>query len=184
MKKFFLLLSFILVLFSCQKRLKINKDFDCKAATFSNLETITDMKNLFSVQFPKNWKTNLYFDDGQSSIFGADTTKQLTQTLLLDVSFIQKSTIFDDTFKLNLERDNLAEKLIRIKAVNTKFKEKESYYSLSVGKKGTYSYKVLDYFIRVNNQNLLHIKSRIYGDSLVNERLCKGIQLIEKIKFN
>lgn len=176
-------LSLVFVIFSCTKKSKIYNDFDCNSTSFSNLETIYDVKNLFSVEFPENWKTKLYFDDGQSSIFGADTTKQLTQTSLLDVSFIQKSINFDDNFKLNLEREKLSEQLIRIKSKNQHFNTKEAYYAVSVGKKNNFNYKILDYFIKVDNQNFTHIKVQIYGDSLVNQRLCKTIELIDKIKF-
>jgi len=172
-----------LLLFSCSGKTQISKDFDCSRDFFSSTEKITDMKKLFSVEFPKKWKTNLYFDSGQSSIYGADTTKQLTKSVLLDVSFIQQSVFFDDNFKLNLEREKLSESLIRIKSKNQNFNKRESYYALSIGKKGNYKYQVLDYFIKVNNQSFLHAKTQVYGDSLVNERLCEAIQLIEKIKF-
>ena len=173
----------IFLIFSCQQQSNISKDFNCEKLSFSSLEEITDMKNLFSVKLPENWKTNLYFDDIQSSIYSADTTKQLTETAILDISFVQKSIVFDDNFKLNLERENLANHLIRTTSKEQKFNKNSSFYSISKGKKGNYNYQVLDFFIKVNDQNFLHTKTQIYGDSLVEERLCSSINLIEKITF-
>ena len=66
-----------------------------------------DVKKTFSVAYPKNWKTNLYFDETQSSIFTADTTKQLTETVLLDITFINKEINFNDSFKLQQEQESL-----------------------------------------------------------------------------
>jgi len=183
MKKILFAFFIVSVFYSCQDKTEIEKDFSCNSSSFSDLEITSDFKNLFSMELPKNWKTKLYFDDGQSSIFGADTTRQLTKSFLLDVSFVQKSINFDEIFKLNLEREKLSEQLIRIKNKNTKFNDKESYYSLSVGKKGNYPYQILDYFIKINDQNFLHVKTQIYGDAKVNDRLCTAINLIEKIKI-
>ena len=67
---------------------------------------------MFTVDIPKNWKTNLFYDDLQSSIYTADTSKQLTKTILLDFSFIQKKISLNEIFVLKLEQEKLLEKLI------------------------------------------------------------------------
>ena len=53
-----------------------------------------------------------------------------------------------------------------------------------MGKKGPYNYKSLQLFITTNKEKTMLIKAEIYGDSLVDERLCKAITLIEKIKIH
>ena len=76
--KFFFL--FIIALSSCSKKTQFINEFNCEVAVFQNLERIEDVKKLFSVYYPDSWKTNLYYDKNQSSIYTADTTKQLKES--------------------------------------------------------------------------------------------------------
>jgi hypothetical protein len=177
------ILTVLLVLFSCDNKSEIQKDFNCGSNTFKNLEKVEDVKNIFSIEIPKTWKTNLFYDDIQSSIYTADTTKQLTETLLLDITAIQQNIKFDEAFKLHQEQENLSKKLIRIKSKETKILNKPSYYSVSKGKKGNYDYQVCHFFIKTNEQNFILAKAEVYGDSLVNHRLCTAFTFIEKIKL-
>ncbi|MEZ7945845.1 MAG: hypothetical protein QMB73_07270, partial [Flavobacteriaceae bacterium] len=74
----------VVLLSSCATKPAFISEFNCVVESFSNLEKIEDVKKLFTVQYPDTWKTNLYYDKNQSSIFTADTTKQLKETMLLD----------------------------------------------------------------------------------------------------
>ena len=67
--------------------------------SFKQLEKLRDLKKLFSIELPKTWNTNFYYDSLQSSIYTADTTKQLTETLLLDITIIKQNIKFDNAFK-------------------------------------------------------------------------------------
>lgn len=183
MKKLLYVFIVSLLFFSCQKSSEISQAFHCESVTFNNLEKITDVKNLFSVKYPKTWKTNLYYDDVQSSIYTADTTKQLTETILLDVTFINKKINFNDDFKLLQEKESLSKNLIQTTSKNLILFDKPSYYTVSKGKKGKFAYQVYNTFIKVNNQNFILAKTEIYGDSLVDERVCNAISLIEKINI-
>ena len=183
MKKLLILFAGASLLFcSCSHPSEVSKKFNCKPTSFSKLEKIKDVKNLFSVEIPKTWKTNLYYDDLQSSIYTADTTKQLTESLLLDFTFINKNISFDTSFKLKQEQENLSKNLIKITSEETVLLDKPSYYTVSKGKKGKFEYQVCHFFIKINKQNFILVKAEIYGDSLVNERLCNAFALIEKIK--
>jgi len=182
MKNILFIITTSLLFFSCSNQTKISKYFNCETTNFKNLEEVKDVKNLFSIEIPKTWKTNLYYDDLQSSIYTADTTKQLTESLLLDVTFINKSINFDTTFKLERAKEDLSKNLIKIKSEETIFLEKPSYYTVSKGKKGKFDYQVCHVFIKVNEQNFILAKAEVYGDSLVNKRLCNAFELIKKIK--
>ena len=184
MKKIILLIGASLLLLSCSQQSEISSDFNCKTSIFKDLEEVKDVKNLFSVQIPKTWKTNLYYDQIQSSIYTADTTKQLTETLLLDFTIINKNIKFDTAFKLKQEQENLTKKLIKIKSKETSIINKPTYFTISKGKKGSYDYQVCHFFIKVNEQNFILAKAEVYGDSLVNKRLCKAFSFIENIKTN
>ena len=178
---------FILIaslLFSCQNQSEISNDFQCDSKDIKNLEVIKDVKGIFSVKYPKNWKTNLFYDDIQSSIYSADTTKQLTETLLIDVTFIKKEINFNDAFKLQKEQESLSKNLIQTKSKEINLLNKSSFYTVSKGKKGKFPYQICNIYIKINNNNFIFAKAEIYGDSLVNQRLCKGFSLIEKIKIH
>ena len=184
MKSFLIILTASLLFFSCQNQSELSKEFNCKKSTIENLETIKDVKNLFSVKFPKHWKTNLFYDNLQSSIYTADTTKQLTETMLLDVTLVKKEISFNDTFKLQKEQESLSKNLIQTKSKELSFLNKPSFYTISKGKKGKFSYQICNIYIKINNQNFIFAKAEVYGDSLVKQRLCKGFNLIEKIKIH
>ncbi|MGJ8743224.1 hypothetical protein [Polaribacter sp.] len=183
MKIYQVIIAASLLFLSCNNKSEISKDFNCKTAAFPNLEEIVDVKKLFSVQFPKTWKTQLYYDAVQSSIFTADTTKQLTETMLLDITFINKKSIFDTTFKLKEEQESLSKKLIQTKTKETKLLKKPAFYTLSKGLKGKFTYQVCKAFIKINEENFILAKVEVYGDSLVNQRLCNAFTLIDKIKI-
>ena len=182
MNKYVSILISLLIL-SCSHQDKIYKDFNCKITNYKNLEKLHDPKNKFSVELPKSWKTNFFFDTLQSSIYTADTTKQLTETFLLDITIINQSIKFDRIFKLKQKQESIAKNLTNIASGETILINKPAYYSFSKGIKRSYSYQVCHYFINTNAQNFIHVKAEVYGDSLVNNRLCKAFTLLEKIKL-
>jgi hypothetical protein len=183
MKNILILFFTLLLLFSCEKQSEISKNFDCNSSNLNNLEEVKDVKNLFTAQLPKTWKTNLYYDDTQTSIYSADTIKQLTETLILDFSFIKNDIRFNDVFKLKQEQESLNKRLIQTEAKEIKLLNKPSFYTLSKGKKGKFTYQILNAFIKIDQQNFILAKAEIYGDSLIKKRMCNAISLIEKIKI-
>ena len=79
-KNIWLLFIVCLGLLKCTNQSKVNQSFHCKTSRFEQLEKLRDVKKLFSIELPKTWNTNFYYDTLQSSIYTADTTKQLTET--------------------------------------------------------------------------------------------------------
>ena len=180
-KKYFIICFLICV--SCTKQTQFSEEFHCKPSSLEYLETVKDVRNAFSISIPKNWNINLYEDALQSSIFTADTTKQLTETFLIDVSYIKNNLQFDDLFKLKIEQENLNKNLIQKKAKEVTIIEKPAYLVISKGQKSSLLYQKLQAFIKINQKHFILAKVEIYGDSLVENRLCQAISLIEKIKI-
>ncbi|WP_439131059.1 hypothetical protein [Polaribacter sp.] len=172
-----------LLFFSCNKKSVIHKDFDCKTTTFTNLETVDDVKDLFAIDLPSNWTTNLYTDEIQSSIYTADTAKQLTETVLLDVTYIENKIDFNEAFLRKQEQEHLAKNLIKTKTKAFQFLEKPSLLMQFKGKKSKFKYQVCHVFIKLNSSNFIYAKTEVYGDSLVNQRFCDAFSLIERIKL-
>ena len=46
-----------------------------------------------------------------------------------------------------------------------------------------FNYYVFNLFIKLDENNYIHSKIEIYGDALKEERICKGINLLEKTIF-
>jgi hypothetical protein len=182
MKKVFIVLA-VSFLASCSYKSQISKDLDCTPEAYSNLEIIKDYKEKFSVQFPDNWKTNLYYDNNQSSIYSADTTKQLTETFLVDITQVSTKLELDSEFIQKFKTNLLNNQLIESTSYETMFQGKETYFSRALGKKNNYDYQICNLFIKTSENNYIHAKAEVYGDSLVNERICNAMSLIEKTEY-
>lgn len=178
-------LTVLLIVFiaSCSYTSKISKDLGCNATSYNNLEVIKDFKENFTVQFPDNWKTNLYYDNNQSSIYTADTTKQLTETFLVDITQVSRKLELNNDFIQKFKTSLLNGMLVETTSYETKFQGKETYYSRAMGKKNDYNYEVCNLFIKTGDNSYIHAKAEVYGDSLVNERICNAMSLIEKIEY-
>ncbi|CAM1333445.1 hypothetical protein [Tenacibaculum aestuariivivum] len=170
---------------SCNLSSKLSDEFPCKGVKpYTNLKKNEDIRKYFSMYFPKNWKVNLYYDDAKTSIYAADTTVNLTKTTLIDATLVHSTIFIDKTFCQKITDDNKKMGLTEIKTKNLQLLNKPSYYSYAKGKKANYSYHILNTFTKVNSSNFLHVKTEIYGNYLVEERVCKAIQLINKIQLN
>ena len=123
--KFFFLI--IIVLSSCSKKTQFINEFDCEVVAFQNLERIEDVKKLFSVYYPDSWKTNLYYDKNQSSIYTADTTKQLKETMLLDITHISSELVFDSNFIRKFNSNLKQQQLTEINSNKILFRDKPTF---------------------------------------------------------
>ena len=169
---------------SCNKT-ELEKEFSCSSpSVVDTTEMVTDIKKTFSIELPKHWKTNLFYDKMQSSIYAADTTKQLTETVLLDVTQLQSTYQFNDTFKKQLTINDSIQNLINKQQKLFQFKNKNAYYAISNGKKGKFSYQILNIFLQQNDNSSFHLKAEIYGDDNVKKRFCKAIHTLNSITIN
>ena len=173
----------IIVFSSCSKKTQFINEFDCEVVAFQNLERIEDVKKLFSVYYPDSWKTNLYYDKNQSSIYTADTTKQLKETMLLDITHISSELVFDSNFIRKFNSNLKQQQLTEINSNKILFRDKPTFYSEAKGVKNKFRYSVLNLFIKLDEKNYIHSTIEVYGDSLRRKRICKGINLLEKTIF-
>lgn len=181
--KFKILLLFTVIFYSCSKKPSFVEAFDCEVETFSNLERIEDVKHIFSVYYPDHWKTNFYYDNYQSSIFSADTTKQLKETTLIDITHISNKIVFDSIFLKKIKSDLAKLQLTEINTGKLSFKGKPSFYSEATGVNKNFKYCVFNLFIKLDEKNYIHGKIEVYGDKFREKRICKGINLLEKSIF-
>ncbi|MFY7670914.1 hypothetical protein ACOSP6_07465 [Tenacibaculum sp. MEBiC06402] len=176
-----LLLIALLTVSSCKSN-KLSEEFKCTSPEFTNLEEVTDFKKNFTFEVPKHWKTNLYYDDAVSSIYTADTTVSIKETVIIDASFILNPIEIDSEFIAKIKNENKSGELNELISKQIKFLNNDAFYNYVEGKKGKYTYHLLNVFTKAN-LGFMHIKTEIYGDSLVDQRLCKAINLIDKIRL-
>jgi len=179
------LLAFVLclVICSCNSGSIISKNLDCNPETYNNLEVVEDFDKRFKIQLPDNWKTNLYYDKNQTSIYSADTTKNLTDTYTVDVTYIYSELTLDEKFIQRFKTDLYQKQLVETTSYEFLFQEKEAYFSRALGKRGQFNYEICNIFIKLDRGNYIHAKAEVYGDTLINERFCNAFSLIEKIDY-
>lgn len=176
---------FITILITSCSKTALENEFSCSFESFSsNTEKVIDVKKSFTIQIPKHWKTNLFYDKMLSSVYSADTTKQLTETVLVDITQLQNEYQFDDSFKRRLKLNDSVLKLKTKKQKPFIFKNKKAFYAISNGKKGNFRYQILNIFVKQNSKSSFHLKAEVYGDSIVNNRFCKAIHTLNSITFN
>jgi len=79
MNKFFSLLFVVCPgLLTCTNQSKVSWSFNCKTSSFEQLEKLRYLKKLFSIELPKTWNTNFYYDSLQSSIFNLQNSYNKT----------------------------------------------------------------------------------------------------------
>ena len=179
-----LILLFTLSLIGCNNN-DLKKEFNCASKTdISETKEIRDVLKKFKLQLPVNWKTQLYYDDFQSEIYSADTTKSLKETYILDISWHQGELDLIESFNQTV-KDTLAikEGLSLVKSDFAKFQKKPCYWNLSKGKAGEFTYHFFQVYVKTEVDEYFTFTTKIYGDENVDERLCESIALTDQITF-
>jgi hypothetical protein len=188
MKKFAHLIAFIvlfgLLLGSC-KNSQFEREFACETPmSFSNTKTYKDVLSHFEIDIPKNWKTSLYYDEYQSKLYTADTTRNLSESYIIDVSWHQGELIIDDDLeRLVSEQVGREFNLIPVKAGEGEFHDYPAYYHISTGKKNNLNWHYLQIYLKYETDEYYTLTSKIYGDELVTERICASFAIFKELEF-
>ena len=184
MKRIIILMMIAVGLISCGKN-DVLKEFDCKSK--SNIGSIKESRDIlkkFKIDLPVSWKKQLYYDQYKSQIYAADTTKQLTETYILDIAWHQGELYFDDSFEQKINDTlRINEKLVPVKSGFGKFHKKDMYWNLSTGLYNNYPYNYLQVYIKFEIDEYFLLTTKVYGDQNVDERLCESLMVTDKIKF-
>ncbi len=185
MKFYKILFLILIVLVSCKKQTQLQKEFNCKTnSSFSDLEKIDDFKNKFSLQVPSKWATKLFYNNHETNIMTADSLKSFTKTYILDVSLVSGDLQLNEYFTTKTIQNLVTEEsLVTIKHELTTFKDMPAIWFLSVGKSGDYKYHYFQLFAKNSPVDYFKITTKIYGDELIDERLCESIALMQKLDF-
>ncbi len=175
-----IILLILITVISCGKKTILETTFDCSHATFSDVKEVKDVKNNFKIGIPSDWKINKYFDEYESSVFVADTLKQLTDTFIIDVSYKLGELKLNQEFVAKVNADST------LSIIHSEFEnmfDKPAFWYVSNGKKNNYEYHTLSIYIKTSLDTYMQISTEIYGSENVEKRLCKAINIIKTIEF-
>jgi len=184
MKQLVLLFIGAFLLGSCAKN-DLKSEFNCGPSTTNlELKEYRDVLKKFRASVPAHWKTQLYYDDYQSQLYSADTTKSLKETYIIDIAWHQGELAIDQFFDQTV-RDTLAikQQLSYIKSSLSQFKDRPAYWNLSKGKTGQLEYHFLQLYVKSAPDEYFTFTTKVYGDAKIDERLCESLALYEKITF-
>ncbi len=169
---------------SCQKS-DIEKELGCDSTPkMSETKETRDIKKKFKLVVPKTWETQLYYDDFKSQIYAADTTKQLTDTYILDVAWHQGELTINDALAKTVEDSlNIKERMTTVKSGFGKFKKRPSFWNLSQGKRSGRLYTFIQLYLKTESDEYFLMTTKLYGDVDVDARLCESLAMFNKVKI-
>ncbi len=179
--KFGIVLLILITTVSCTEKTALETTFNCSnSVSFSGTKKVKDVKKNFTIVVPTNWKTQLYYDEFQSDIFTADTTKELSGTYILDTSWKLGELKLDTAFESKMLSS------IDMTIVSSKFEDiqgKPAFWYVLKGKNKGFDYQILQIYIKTSVDTYLEIKTEVYGNENIEKRLCESIQIIKSIEF-
>ncbi len=184
MKYIFVLTLLTLFLTSCQKS-KFEREFECETpSSYTQTKTFKDVLGHFEIDVPSSWKTELYYDEYQSALYSADTTKTLRETFILDVSWRQGELVLNKDFEVKVAQNatrNL--RLIPVKSGFGEYLGNPAYYHIATGKSDDLSWHYLEVYVQHKVDEYYVFTAKIYGNEFVSERICSSFSIFGNITF-
>lgn len=183
MKKLLLFLIIILTMISCSNQSELSKKFNCGDSSSENTSSVADFKKNFRLKLPTFWKKDLYYNNFQSELFVADTTKQLTETFIIATSFNLGALNFDEVFYQKNDSILKASDLQKLDSGSITFQSKPAYWYVAKGSKNKFKYQTFNLTVKLSENTYFNAYSEIYGEENIEERICKSIAIIETVEF-
>lgn len=175
---------FLSALVGCNKPNELAKQFNCKSKLKLPSAAVYDYNKNFTISIPNNWKTELYFNKTDSDIYAADTTKQLTESFILNTSFTMGNLDFGTAFFSKIDSVLSTENMTKTNAFFSDFNNKKSYWYLIKGKKNGFVLTELNGYVYVSEKNYWRCSVAIYGENQINERTCEAIAVLQTVSFS
>ena len=183
MKKTLSFLILATVLLSCTNQSELSKKFNCNNTGLKNASLVSDFKKNFRLNLPTSWKKDLYYDNFQSELFVADTTKQLTDTFILGTSFNSGKLNFDETYYKKNDSILIESNLQKLNFGNILFQSKPAFWYVAEGSKNNFKYHTFNLVLKLSENTYFNAYSEIYGEENIEDRICKSIAIIETVEF-
>ena len=168
---------------NCQQKSNFEKQFDCNSEPLKKMELNRDFNESFSLLIPATWKTSLYYDNAQSEIFAADTTQTIQETYLMEIALVNGKININTDFQNKVKTVTTSSGLQTQKDGFLKMGNFEGYFHLGNGLKNDEIINVFQYYIKISDEKYFLIKTQLYGNENLNERLCQSFQMIKTLKI-
>lgn len=179
--RFITVFLILIIATSCNEKTALETILNCSNSfSLSKTKEIKDVKKNFKIHVPTNWKTELYYDAFQSAVFTADTTKQLTETFILDTTWKNGELILDPAFEEKIKSNP---ELTVIASQFENIHDKPAYWHHSKGIKNNFEYHLLDVYIKTSIDSYILISTQVYGKENINKRFCESMQLIKTLEI-
>ena len=143
-----------------------------------------DVLKKFKIDIPISWNSKLYYDEYKSVLYSADTTKNLSETFIIEITWHQgELEVNQGLDTLVQDAIDTKEELQTLKSGFGKFKKFPAYYNLSNGENIDLSYFYLQVYLQTKPDEYFTLTTKIYGNEFVDERICASIALFNEIKF-
>lgn len=182
--KFYSLILVLILGVSCQKQSALTILLDCEST--ENLafnKTSTDFNKNFSIRTLTSWKTNLYYDDFQSSVMTADTTKALTETFIFEAAMYSGTLEFTATFNAQILAKIDQNKQTLIVENFFEWQGFPAYFNLVKGIKNKRPFQELNIYINHAPNHYLKVQTQVYGTKNANQRMCNSMALFNQLKI-
>ncbi len=172
-----------ITLFSCKKKKDLGTLLNINKHTqFNHSKVIRDVKNNFEITIGDTWKRELYFDDYQSRIYAADTTRNYSSSFIIDITRFKGKIILDKAFKnellTNIEK---APKNYMISNGFLQFNKQPAYYVFSFERQHQKEIYTLDYYIEDDEYYYL-LRSTINTSKNLPNSLDESVTIFNSLK--
>jgi len=181
--KIILSILIVIILISCSNQSELGEKFNCNNSDEENTSMVSDFKKNFRLKLPTSWKKDLYYDNFQSELFAADTTKQLTDTFILGSSFNSGNLNFDEFYYKKNDSILTESNLQKLNFENLLFQSKSAFWYVAEGSKNNFKYHTFNLVVKLSENTYFNAYSEIYGEENIEERICKSIAIIESVEF-
>ena len=182
--KYLIPLFVTLLTFSCTSKSELLEKSNCTSTLPNNTKITSDFKNNFTVVVPKHWKTNLFYNNTESSLFFADTTKQLNETFIIKTSYNYGEIKNIETIKRNTDSILKHNNFSKINDFSFSFNQLPAYAYTTKYVNNNRDVTIFQMYAMVNNASYLTASVEAYGSANIDKRLCEGISIINSIKIS
>lgn len=169
---------------NCTNKNALQKEFNCSGSlNYSSFKESIDFKNTFEITIPKKFSEQLFYNNYQTSIMVADTTKSLTNSYMLEVNYNNGNLVIDNKLKLNVTSKLLKEEKLQVfQDGKTTINHKDAYWFKAKKEEGKYPYHQFLLLIKDTPTHYFEVKTKIYGEKNVEYRICESIAIIKSLK--
>ena len=174
--------SFALLLASCQQASLQKALFEsCKSTRQEQAQkNIKDPHKHFEISIPSNWKKEFFIDSSSTRFYCADTTKELTETYIIEIGNYTKNTTLDTLFVKTIEGEVLQKENGEVlQSKHVRLGEKKGYSIHSKYKRLGFDFQTVQSYFPNTNGSLYLLKVEAYGTENSEARLCAGMAFLD-----